>query len=271
MGIPIATIVNTLYLSSVNIRFYQQRNYVRAVLRYVPTQAFNFAFKDTTKQLMPQYEPAMDFGKFSLVQFASGSLGGALSLSIMYPLDYSRAHFAGDFNKKYNGLWDCMRKLVAEKGLRGLYAGFGISLTGILAYRAVYFGMYDSLREKNPYKDELGFKGILSKYALAQATAIAAGHVSYPLDTVRRRLLMQAERPMDQWVYTGAVDCFKKIIKQEGIRQLFKNAGANATRSLGAALVLVVYDQMQGMLAHINNKPSNSEKQWKERVYWVLC
>ena len=44
------------------------------VVRYFPTQAFNFAFKDTIKNLFPKYNPRTDFWKFFATNMASGEL-----------------------------------------------------------------------------------------------------------------------------------------------------------------------------------------------------
>lgn len=222
------------------------------VIRYFPTQAFNFAFKDSIKKLFPRADPKKEFGKFFLINMASGGLAGAGSLMIVYPLDYARTRLASDVGKgkrDFNGLADCLRKTASgPKGVLGLYNGFGVSVAGIIPYRGVYFGMYDSLREKNPYKNDLGPIGILSKFAVAQFTAISAGYASYPFDTIRRRLQMQSEKPKEQWAYKGTADCLSKIVAQEGVTALFKGAGANALRTVGSALVLVMYDQFQQML-----------------------
>jgi solute carrier family 25 (mitochondrial adenine nucleotide translocator), member 4/5/6/31 len=75
-----------------------------------------------------------------------------------------------------------------------------------------------------------------------------SGFVTYPFDTVRRRLQMQAEKPMDQRLYTGALHCLKKIIKDEGMSALFKGAGANIVRGTGAAMVLVLYGEAQAYM-----------------------
>jgi solute carrier family 25 (adenine nucleotide translocator) protein 4/5/6/31 len=222
------------------------------VIRYFPTQAFNFAFKDLIKKLFPRYDPKKQFGMFFLVQMASGALAGAGSLCIVYPLDYARTRLASDVGtgkRDFKGLADCLYKTASgPKGVMALYNGFGVSVAGIIPYRGVYFGLYDSLREKNPWKKDLGLNGILSKFAVAQATAITAGYASYPFDTVRRRLQMQSEKPKEQWVYKGTADCFSKVVKEEGMGALFKGAGANALRTVGSALVLVLYDQIQGLL-----------------------
>merc|ERR1711871_1226375 len=102
------------------------------------------------------------------------------------------------------------------------------SVVGIIPYRGVYFGLYDTMSAKNPWKDSQGLMKFISKFAIAQSVAITAGYASYPFDTVRRRLQMQSEKPPDQWVYKGTFDCFVKVAKEEGFTGLFKGAGANA-------------------------------------------
>jgi len=222
------------------------------VLRYFPTQAFNFAFKDTIKNLFPKANPKTEFGKFFMINMASGGLAGAGSLCIVYPLDYARTRLASDVGKEkiFNGLLDCLKKTATgNQGVLGLYNGFGISVAGIIPYRGVYFGLYDTAREMNPYKKDTGILGVTSKFVIAQSVAITAGYASYPFDTIRRRLQMQSERPKEEWTYKGTTDCFSKILKEEGGAAFFKGAGANALRTVGSAMVLVLYDQFQTLLA----------------------
>lgn len=222
------------------------------VIRYFPTQAFNFAFKDQIKSLFPKYSSKTDFGMFFLTNMASGGLAGAGSLCIVYPLDYARTRLASDVGKgqrTFNGLGDCLIKTAkGPSGIMGLYNGFGVSVMGIIPYRGVYFGMYDSLAGINPYKKDTGIIGLLSKFAIAQATAITAGYASYPFDTIRRRLQMQSEKPKSEWHYKSTTDCLFKIMKEEGTSALFKGAGANALRTVGSALVLVMYGEIKTML-----------------------
>ena len=102
----------------------------------------------------------------------------------------------------------------------------------------------------NPYqKDTNNLIRAGSKFACAQTSAIAAGYFSYPFDTIRRRLQMQSEKPVEEWRYKGTADCFAKIIKDEGTGALFKGAGANALRTVDAAMVLVLYLEITGAVA----------------------
>jgi len=218
------------------------------IIRYFPTQAFNFAFKDSIKAMFPKADKNTEFAKFFLINMASGGLAGAGSLCIVYPLDYARTRLASDVGsgkQQFNGLLDCLKKTVASGGVGAIYNGIGVSVVGIIPYRGVYFGLFDTLSGYNPYqKSENGALRAASKFACAQVSAISAGYASYPFDTVRRRLQMQSEKPQSEWVYQGTADCFKKIIKDEGTAALFKGAGANALRTVGAALVLVLYSEI---------------------------
>eukprot|EP00605_Chrysophyceae_sp_TOSAG23-4_P001291 GSChrysophyteH1.ASY1.ANO1.1405.1 assembled CDS len=206
------------------------------VIRYFPTQAFNFAFKDVIKTIFPKYDKKTEFAKCFMVNVASGGLAGAGSLCIVYPLDYARTRLASDVGsgkKSFNGLGDCLVKTAkGPSGFMGLYNGFGVSVAGIIPYRGV---------DKGPLR-------LISTFAIAQVTAISAGYAAYPMDTVRRRLQMQSEKPQSEWLYKGTVDCFGKIMAEEGITAFFKGAGANALRTVGSALVLVLYGEIKAML-----------------------
>ena len=83
-------------------------------------------------------------------------------------------------------------------------------------------------QEKNPFKKDKGMVGLFSKFCIAQTTAIIAGFISYPFDTVRRRLQMQSEKPREQWLYKGTLDCAVKITTEEGMGAMFKGFGARA-------------------------------------------
>jgi len=218
------------------------------IIRYFPTQAFNFAFKDSIKAMFPKADKNTEFAKFFAINMASGGLAGAGSLMIVYPLDYARTRLASDVGsgkQQFNGLADCLKKTVQSSGIGGLYNGVGVSVVGIIPYRGVYFGLFDTLSGYNPYQtSDNGILRAASKFVCAQFSAIAAGYASYPFDTVRRRLQMQSEKPESEWVYKGTADCFGKIVKEEGTTALFKGAGANALRTVGAALVLVLYSEI---------------------------
>ncbi|EYB89899.1 hypothetical protein Y032_0226g2768 [Ancylostoma ceylanicum] len=218
------------------------------VIRYFPTQALNFAFKDTYKKMfMEGLDKKKDFWKFFAGNLASGGAAGATSLCFVYPLDFARTRLAADVgkgaNREFKGLADCLIKVFKSDGPIGMYRGFFVSVQGIIIYRAAYFGMFDTAKMLLASEGKLNF---FVAWAVAQVVTVGSGILSYPWDTVRRRMMMQSGRK--DVLYKNTLDCAKKIIANEGIGAMFKGALSNVFRGTGGALVLAIYDEIQKFL-----------------------
>lgn len=218
------------------------------VLRYFPTQALNFAFKDSFKRMFGYSKEKDGYWKWFGGNLASGGAAGACSLFFVYSLDYARTRLANDNKaaknkggeRQFNGLLDVYRKTLATDGIQGLYRGFNISCVGIIVYRGLYFGMYDSLKPvllTGNMKDSF-----IGSFFLGWGITIGAGLASYPLDTVRRRMMMTSGEAVK---YKSSMHAMQEIVKHEGVKSLFKGAGANILRAVAGAGVLAGYDQLQ--------------------------
>ncbi|GMH11073.1 hypothetical protein Nepgr_012914 [Nepenthes gracilis] len=217
------------------------------VIRYFPTQALNFAFKDYFKRLFNFKKDKDGYWKWFAGNLASGGAAGASSLLFVYSLDYARTRLANDAKaakkggeRQFNGLIDVYRKTLASDGIAGLYRGFNISCVGIIVYRGLYFGMYDSLKPVVLVGDLQD--SFLASFLLGWGITIGAGLTSYPIDTVRRRMMMTSGEAVK---YTSSMAAFSQIIQNEGVKSLFKGAGANILRAIAGAGVLAGYDKLQ--------------------------
>lgn len=216
------------------------------VIRYIPQQAFNLSFKDLFKKILPKYNPKENFAAFFGVQLVSAGLGAAGSLTICYPLDFARTRLASDVGgakKTFNGIGDCIKKTVAQQGVAGLYNGYSVSVAGVVAYRGVQLGTMDAINGLNPYKNDLGVAGFVAGFCAAMAGLVAAQPTSYPFDTVRRRLQMESEIPMEKRIYKTSFNAVRVILKEEGLTGLYKGVTANIVRGIGAAMVPLLYDK----------------------------
>ena len=217
------------------------------VLRYFPTQALNFAFKDYYKKIFSRDKKKHGYFQFVMGNIASGGAAGATSLTFVYSLDYARTRLANDMKsskkgaaeKQFNGLIDVYKKTYASDGIQGLYRGFNISAVGIIIYRGLYFGIYDSVKAILPRNIQDSF---LISFGLGFFVTNAAGFASYPIDTIRRRMMMTSGQAVK---YKGSLDCGRQIVKNEGVKSLFKGAGANILRAVAGAGVLSLNDWLQ--------------------------
>jgi len=215
------------------------------VLRYFPTQALNFAFKDTIKAIFATPKTATQGRKFA-TNIASGGCAGTMSLIFVYSLDYARTRLANDAKgkggeaRKFNGLIDVYVKTLKSDGIQGLYRGFTISAVGIFVYRGLYFGLYDTLKPMLLGDDA----GVTLSFLLGWAITVTAGLCSYPIDTIRRRMMMTSGAAVK---YKNSLDCGMQILKNEGFMSMMKGAGANILRGVAGAGVLAGFDAFKAV------------------------
>ena len=214
-------------------------------IRYFPTQALNFAFKDQIKAIFKMKKTDPYSVKFTK-NILSGGAAGAMSLCFVYSLDYARTRLANDAKvagkgggtRQFDGLVDVYRKTLKSDGFVGLYRGFVISCVGIIVYRGCYFGFYDTLKPMLLGEDA----GVVSSFLLGYGVTVTSGLISYPIDTIRRRMMMTSGEAVK---YKGSFDCAMQIMRKEGSMSFMKGAGANILRGVAGAGVLSGFDKFK--------------------------
>lgn len=224
------------------------RGNISSVLRYYPSLAINFAFKDFYRVLLTSGGVQ---GKGALANapanFLAGALAGCTSLVFVYPLDIAHTRIAADIgrgnSRQFQGLTDFLRTIYRKDGIRGVYRGFPASVHGMVVHRSVYFGGFDTAKE---YLSQDTYLSFWKRWMIAQGVTTSAGLISYPLDTVRRRMMMQAG--LEKNMYNSTWDCWKKVYRHEGVMAFYKGAVTNLVRGTGAALILVLYDEIRNYM-----------------------
>ena len=216
------------------------RGFVPEVLRFAPTFAFNFLFLEHFRSFVPNKEES-GIPLHALCNILAGSAAGISSLILVHPFDVMRTRIAADqgvgYSRTYRGMIDCAGKSLKFGGVTaGFYAGFWVTCPSIFVNKGLYLGLFETSRSIRPSTS------LLESWVTAQLIVLISSFVTYPLDTVKRRLILQ-NGSRDR-MYTGARQCLRKTISEEGVRGLFNGALTNSFRSVGSALTLVVYDSM---------------------------
>lgn len=218
-----------------------------SVLRYYPSVALNFSLKDLYRNMLRSGNSGRGhFLSGASANFIAGSAAGCTTLILIYPLDIAHTRLAADIGKsdvrQFRGIYHFLTTIRKKDGIRGVYRGLPASLHGMVIHRGVYFGGFDTIKEmlSEESKPELA---LWKRWVVAQAVTTSAGLLSYPLDTVRRRMMMQSgsEQPM----YHSTLDCWRKIYRTEGLGSFYRGALSNMFRSTGAAAILVLYDEVK--------------------------
>jgi len=217
-------------------------------LRYAPQQGSALAFNDALNNAFPVYNAKTEFWKSFGVKLFSGGLAGALANTICYPFDYARTRLASDLSTgkgQFNGIFDCILTTIRSQGLSGLYTGWSVTVMGAFVYRAGQLGCFKQIQDLNPYKNDKGTMGALSSFVAVTTARTIVMPFNYPFDTVRRRMMLQSEKPKADRAYLGSVDCFTKVLKNEGLAGMYKGMVPELFRGVGGSLVIVAYDRVK--------------------------
>jgi len=220
------------------------------ILRASAQESLGMGFKEFFKPYcIGGVDQKKQYGRFLAGNLMAGGLAGMATFTVIYPLDFTRTRLAIDMGKskvdrEFLGLVDCFYKIAKADGVLGLYRGFVPSLQYIFLYRSVYYGLFDSVKSKvEGTGKEIGF---IAAFSIGQVTTFVAAMSSYPLDTVRRRLMMSAGKKNEKRL--GTIECAKFIYRNEGFNAFFNGAVVNAIRGVGAALILALYNEVQKIL-----------------------
>ena len=175
---------------------------------------------------------------------SAGSAAGLTTAIAVYPFDYCRIRMANDVKfgqnaeRQFRGMIDVYKKTLASDGIAGLYRGFVVYCVGKFLYGGLYFGLYDTLKSILLTKDS----GLLSSFALGYGVSLSASLMIYPTDTVRCRMMMRSIEPVK---YKGSIQCLIQIVKNEGLRSLWRGAGVTIARSVFGTVLLLGYDSLK--------------------------
>jgi len=217
-------------------------------LRYAPQQGSALAFNDFLNNAFPAYNSNTDFWKSFAVKLTSGGLAGAVANTICYPFDFARTRLASDLNKgkgQFKGITDCIVTTVRKQGITGLYTGWTVTVMGAFVYRAGQLGCFKQIQDLNPWQKDRGAFGAISSFCAVTVARTIVMPFNYPFDTVRRRMMLQSEKPVEQRIYKGSMDCFFQVLRKEGAKGMYKGMVPELFRGVGGSLVIVAYDRIK--------------------------
>lgn len=238
-------------------------------IRAVPKFALDMAIKGEIYQALaklPAFDTDNSYGDQLLVSLISGALAAMVSTILLYPLDLAKTRLAADLSTEpqFDGIIDCWQKVYRAQGLSALYNGLFVCLVGDAIYRGLKYGIYDGFR---PLLLELldGMsEGVIFLVDWLYGWIISAtvGTLVMPIDTVRRVLMSEnikteqrstiySIEPVELVTdhrYRGFLHCMRCLVKEHGVKRLWRGTVANLVRSWSAGLALAGFSLMEDVV-----------------------
>merc|ERR1712100_490349 len=133
-------------------------------------------------------------------------------------------------------------------GITGLYRGAAVTVAGAFVYRGGQLGLFAQVQDMNPYKQDKGMLGIVASFIAASVARTITTPFNYPFDTVRRRMMLDSEKPAAERLYSSGINCFFKVMQTEGFGGMYKGLIPELFRGIGGPMVLTAYDRIKLML-----------------------
>mmetsp|Transcript_48205 Transcript_48205/g.55502 ORF Transcript_48205/g.55502 Transcript_48205/m.55502 type:complete len:212 (-) Transcript_48205:202-837(-) len=124
-------------------------------------------------------------------------------------------------------------------GIRGLYKGFGVSVLGVFIYRAALCKTYDFFGPK--FMPGGKNANVLLKLMFIHGSTSVAALMAYPYEAIRQRMIHQTEIGISN---LGIGQTFRTILREEGIRGLFRGSISNCLKGTAGALSIVLFDEL---------------------------
>ncbi|XP_071941656.1 putative mitochondrial transporter UCP3 [Antedon mediterranea] len=209
-----------------------------------PTIGMKFVSAGTAACMADLITFPLDTAKVRLQIQGEGTRISSLSIAA---LSEQRAQF------QYRGVYGTLVTIVRQEGARGMYNGLVAGLQRQACFASVRIGLYDSVKQF--YTDAAGGKtNVLIRIAAGVTTGGCAVVCAQPTDVVKVR--MQAQNNSDAKAvkrYTGALQAYRKIFLEEGLRGLWKGTLPNITRNAVVnASELVAYDMIKEQILKRN-------------------
>ncbi|KAK5836706.1 mitochondrial uncoupling protein 1 [Gossypium arboreum] len=194
--------------------------------------------------------------------FASSAFAACFAELCTIPLDTAKVRLqlqkkalGGDAAAlpKYRGLLGTVGTIAREEGLAALWKGVIPGLHRQCLFGGLRIGMYEPVKNFYVGKDHVGDVPLTKKILAALTTGALGITVANPTDLVKVRL--QAEGRLPPGVprrYSGALNAYSTIARQEGVKALWTGIGPNIARNaIINAAELASYDQVKQTILKI--------------------
>ncbi|XP_019717649.1 mitochondrial brown fat uncoupling protein 1 [Hippocampus comes] len=194
------------------------------------------------------------------VKMASAGAAACIADIVTFPLDTAKVRLQIQGEKKvaaaeakairYRGVFGTISTMIRTEGPRSLYNGLVAGLQRQLCFASVRIGLYDNVRDF--YTGGAENAGVLMRILAGCTTGAMAVSFAQPTDVVKVRF--QAQMNLDGVArrYSGTMQAYRHIFRNEGLRGLWKGTLPNITRNaLVNCTELVTYDLIkEAILRH---------------------
>uniref|UniRef100_A0A0N5B3F6 Calcium-binding mitochondrial carrier SAL1 n=1 Tax=Strongyloides papillosus TaxID=174720 RepID=A0A0N5B3F6_STREA len=215
------------------------------VAKIAPESAIKFMVYEQMKKFIQKIKGHDELTIYE--RFAAGSTAGAVSQTIIYPMEVLKTRLAlRRTGQLENGLVNFAVQMCKTEGLRVFYKGYIPNLIGIIPYAGIDLAVYETLKRfyLKKFSNANNEPGVFALLACGTCSSTCGQLASYPLALVRTRL--QARKVTDTEHPQTMSGQFRHILKNEGFTGLYRGITPNFMKVIPAVSIsYVVYENVR--------------------------
>lgn len=172
----------------------------------------------------------LSLGALAVTSFVSGTLTGIVEGPVEL-IKVQLQNQVGYGGKNYKGVWDATSSIYKNYGMRGIMHGTGATMIRDGPCFGVQFLVFETVRKRLATKGEHPTFG--QNFIAGATGGIGFWGLIYPVEIIKTRIQADHLDPAKR-KYKGWVDCFKKSLKQEGVKGLFRGYTPTIARAIPA-------------------------------------
>lgn len=216
----------------------------------IPARSINFFTYGTTKELVSSH--FNDGKEATWIHLVSGINAGFVTSTATNPIWLIKTRLQLDKTKgrHYKNSWDCFKHIVKYEGFRSLYKGLSASYLGgvestlqwVLYEQMKSFINKRSIEAHGAYGTTKTTKDHILEWSArsgaAGAAKFVASLITYPHEVVRTRLRQAPLESTGKPKYTGLIQCFKLVVKEEGLVSMYGGLTPHLLRTVPNSIIM---------------------------------
>lgn len=219
------------------------------------------------------------------VHFVAGGVGGMAGAVVTCPLDVVKTRLQSDVYKNmyktavkqgdsagknmilhFRETIGILGSLYKVEGFNSLFKGLGPNLVGVIPARSINFFTYGTTKEFYSKTFNNGKEDPYIHLMAAATAGWATSTATNPIWLIKTRLQLDQKGKRQ---YKNSLDCFKSILKNEGIFGMYRGLSASYLGSIEGILQWLLYEQIRRVVKERSTKNDKDKTGWETFKDWA--
>lgn len=205
------------------------RGLTPSLIMAVPATALYFTLYET---LLVSLNPSRDPTRQVAAAAVSGLVARSLAVTVTAPVELVRTAVQAGGPADHRSLWRTTASVFGQRGLRGFWRGWGLTLWRDVPFSMIYWPLYET------FSAVLGGPLFLRDLLSGAGAGMIAAALTTPFDVLKTRVQLAAVRTGEE-TSKNLASSLRTLLVEEGVAGLFRGGVPRTLRVAPACAIMI--------------------------------